>query len=183
MCEAAKIEDPKNCIEKDLRWKLAERLVATSGFVKSTRLSSLLLHIVQQTIHGKDRDLHEQLIGERVFGRPVGYDPRDDNIVRAHASRLRQKLEAYYREEGRDEPLRVLLPRGSYVPSFERADASPSVQPTVPSSEKCRLLKRCIFRQRQRRHPPVGPGLSGPLQRLHTFCFLFIPRGKGGMQW
>jgi len=31
-----------------------------------------------------------------VFGRTVGYDPRDDNIVRSHASRLRQRLDSYF---------------------------------------------------------------------------------------
>jgi len=122
-----------SCIETDPRWQLTERLIASPGLAKSARLSSLLLHIVQQTIDGKERELNEQRIGERVFGRPVGYDPRDDNIVRAHASRLRQKLETYFQEDGKEEPLRMSLPRGSYVPSFERQDGpSSGDQPDLP---------------------------------------------------
>jgi len=111
-------------LETDPRWKLAERLVLTPGLAKSPRLSSLLLHVVKQTLDGREIELNEQLIGERIFGRPVGYDPRDDNIVRAHASRLRQKLDTYYREEGKDDPLRVTMPRGSYVPIFERVEST-----------------------------------------------------------
>jgi hypothetical protein len=83
----------------------------------------LLLYIVRQSLSGNAEDLSEQLIGERVFGRPVGYDPRDDNIVRSHASRLRQRLELYFDEEGRAEPLRVTIPRGTYVPSFDRVES------------------------------------------------------------
>ena len=111
-------------LETDPRWKLAERLVHTPGLAKSPRLSSLLLHVVKQTLDGREAELNEQLIGERIFGRLVGYDPRDDNIVRAHASRLRQKLDVYYRDEGKNDPMRVTIPRGSYVPLFERVEST-----------------------------------------------------------
>lgn len=116
----------KSSLEKDPRWKLTERIVATPGFAKSARLSTFLLHIVRQFLSGNTEDLTEQLIGERIFGRPVGYDPRDDNIVRSHASRLRQRLELYFQEEGHAEPLRVTIPRGTYVPSFDRVENKPS---------------------------------------------------------
>jgi hypothetical protein len=68
--------------------------------------------------------LNERTIGEAVFERSPGYDPRDDNIVRSHASRLRLRLHEYFREEGASETLRVSIPRGSYVPVFEPADSS-----------------------------------------------------------
>jgi hypothetical protein len=117
---AVQQENLSGLTEKDPKWKLVERIVVAPGFAKSARLSSLLLYIVRQSIEGKDEDLNEQVIGEQVFGRPIGYDPRDDNIVRAHASRLRQRLEAYFQEDGRDELLRITIPRGSYAPIFER---------------------------------------------------------------
>ncbi len=121
-------------LEKDARWKLVERVVAAPGFAKSPRLSSLLLHLVRQSLQGRDEELNEQLIGERVFGRPIGYDPRDDNIVRVHVSRLRQRLEIYFREEAADESLQITIPRGSYVPCFARIDACPSGHATVSTS-------------------------------------------------
>ena len=119
--------------DKDQRWKLVERIAAAPGFAKSARLSSLLLYIVRQSLQGKDEELNEQFIGERVFGRPIGYDPRDDNIVRAHASRLRQRLEIYFREEGKEEALRITIPRGSYVPLFERTGPPLSSEPHSPA--------------------------------------------------
>jgi hypothetical protein len=130
----AQEEAPRSFVEKDPRWKLVERIVAAPGFAKSARLSTLLIHIVKQSLDGREEELNEQLIGERVFGRPVGYDPRDDNIVRSHASRLRQRLETYFREEGSTETLLLSIPRGSYVPQFERIETTPSVElyPAAP---------------------------------------------------
>lgn len=57
-------------------------------------------------------------MGTQVFGRPFGYNSNEDNIVRAHASRLRQKLDAYFANEGRAESVRIVIPKGSYVPCF-----------------------------------------------------------------
>ncbi len=134
---AVQNQNPDNGMAEDARWKLVERVVATPGFSKSPRLSSLLQHVVRQTLHGRDGELTEQLIGERIFGRPVGYDSRDDNIVRAHASRLRHRLDAYFGEQGKEEPLRVVIPRGSYVPYFERVSpASPAPHPIAITADR-----------------------------------------------
>ncbi len=61
-------------------------------------------------------ELTEQKIGERVFARPEGYKPGDDNIVRNYARLLRQRLDHYFAEEGQHERLRILVPRGAYIP-------------------------------------------------------------------
>ena len=119
-------------MENDPRWNLVQRIVKTHGFAKSERLSAFLLYISQQTIANNCESLTEQRIGEAVFGRPAAYDPRDDNIVRAHASRLRKRLEDYYHEDGREEQIRISVPRGSYVPVFESASAYAREASTVP---------------------------------------------------
>jgi hypothetical protein len=107
-------------LENDSRWQLIQRIVSAPHFVRSSRLSNFLLYVSKQTLLGRSTGLNEQRIGEIVFARPAGYDPRDDNIVRAHASRLRLRLEAYFQAEGAAEPLQVTIPRGGYVPVFER---------------------------------------------------------------
>jgi len=118
-------------LSRDPRWKLVERIIATPGFTKSARLSSLLLFVTRESLIGRHDELCEQIIGERVFGRSVGYDPRDDNIVRSHASRLRHRLDEYFREEAAAEPLRLTIPRGSYAPLFERVQSSPADEETL----------------------------------------------------
>jgi hypothetical protein len=124
-----------DALGRDPRWKLVERIVATPGFAKSARLSSLLLFVTRESLNGRMDELREQVIGERVFGRSVGYDPRDDNIVRSHASRLRQRLDTYFREEAAGEELRVTIPRGSYVPLFERVETSAAEEGLSPATD------------------------------------------------
>jgi hypothetical protein len=114
-------------LDEDPRWQLVQRIVASSGFMNSSRLSTFLLHVSKQSLIGEGGSLNERTIGEAVFERSPGYDPRDDNIVRSHASRLRLRLQDYFREEGASETLRVSIPRGSYVPVFEAADSDASL--------------------------------------------------------
>ena len=111
-------------LDEDPRWQLVQRIVASPGFLNSSRLSTFLLHVTRQTLIGEGGSLNERTIGEAVFERSPGYDPRDDNIVRSHASRLRLRLQDYFQEEGASEMLRVSIPRGSYVPVFEPADST-----------------------------------------------------------
>jgi hypothetical protein len=108
---------------QDPRWSLIQRIVATPDFVRSPRLVSFLLFVAERTLNGDKEEINEQSIGVGVFGRRAGYDSNDDNIVRAHASRLRQKLDAYFQTEGAGESLRVSVPKGSYVPTFYDAPA------------------------------------------------------------
>ena len=114
-------------LDEDPRWQLVQRIVASPGFLNSPRLSSFLLHVSKQSLIGEGGSLNERTIGEAVFERSPGYDPRDDNIVRSHASRLRLRLQDYFREEGALETLRVSIPRGSYAPVFEPADSDLSI--------------------------------------------------------
>lgn len=109
----------------DPRWQLVLRITASESFTRAARLSSFLLYVTHQALARHGANLNEQSIGEKVFARPLGYDSREDNIVRAHASRLRQRLESYFSGEGAHESLRVSIPRGSYVPLFERIPAEP----------------------------------------------------------
>ncbi len=103
----------------DPRWLLVERIVASQTFGKTTRSSQFLSFVCERTLTGRADEINEQNIGEHVFERSAGYDPGQDNIVRVQASRLRQKLEAYFHEEGASEALRVIIPKGGYTPQFE----------------------------------------------------------------
>jgi hypothetical protein len=111
--------------EGDPRWLLIQRIAASSGFVNAHRLTAFLRYVVKQSLAGQGANLNERSIGEVVFGRSREYDPRDDNIVRSHASRLRSRLEAYFEAEGAAEQWRVYIPRGNYIPVFEEIGPAP----------------------------------------------------------
>ena len=133
-------EEELPALSCDARWQLVQRIASSESFARASRLSTFLVYVTRQALAREGADLNEQSIGERVFGRPAGYDSREDNIVRAHASRLRQRLDVYFASEGAHESLRVTIPRGSYVPLFERAahavDAEPIVKILAASAEQ-----------------------------------------------
>lgn len=130
----------------DSRRDLVSRIVTSPTFAKSARLSSFLAFVCDLTFQGRAHEINEQRIGEAVFGRPPDYDPSIDGIVRTQASRLRQKLETYFNEEGASETLRLSIPRGGYVPVFGPAAGDP-VSPSPVS------LGSVI----------LGPAISGPV--------------------
>lgn len=115
-------------LDDDPRRQLVERIVASPSFAKSERLSSFLTCVCELARTGKLENINEQYIGATVFGRSPGYDPGADSIVRSHASRLRQRLQQYFAEEGSDEELLLTIPKGSYVPIFEPRNV-PVTQP------------------------------------------------------
>ncbi|MGO4212255.1 hypothetical protein AB4Y89_20700 [Terriglobus sp. 2YAB30_2] len=99
--------------------ELVSRIIASKDFHRSERLSSFLQHICELEIQGRVSEINEKDIGRTVFQLPTDYDPSIDGIVRSHASRLRRKLETYYQHEGREETIRLVIPRGAYQPRFE----------------------------------------------------------------
>ena len=120
----------------EARRALVRRVVESSAFAKSERLSTFLRCICDLSLSGRASEINEQKIGTTVFGRPQDYDSSVDGIVRPQASRLRQRLDLYFNGEGVNEPVRITLPRGSYVPVFEpnpgqSAYAEPASAPIV----------------------------------------------------
>ena len=78
------------------------------------------LHIFAKlALKGRESELNEQKIGQKVFGRTECFDSTVDGIVRTQASRLRQRLETHFKSDGANEPVLILIPRGGYVPLFE----------------------------------------------------------------
>ena len=123
---------PDPTLESDPRWQLVQRIVASQHLLKSARLQELLLYVCRCALQDRGGEISEQRIGERVFQRPVGYNPNEDNIVRAQARLLRQKLQAYFATEGNAEPLILTIPKGGYTPEFiERSDDLPAPPATL----------------------------------------------------
>ena len=106
--------------------KLLVERVASSRYVnRSARLRDLLVYLATRVLEEDVDEIHEQEVGNKVFGRPANYDTSSDNIVRVHASMLRKRLEQYFAEEGANEPLTIEIPKGNYAPVFrERGDAA-----------------------------------------------------------
>src|SRR5438132_3894005 len=96
------------------------RIETSSGFTRAGRLTRFLRYITEEAIAGRAEQLKEYTIAIEVFGRPPSYDPQIDSLVRVQASLLRTRLQQYYSSEGRDEPIRIEIPKGGYEPLFQR---------------------------------------------------------------
>ncbi len=91
-----------------------ERILASRCFEQATRSSKFLRYVVEQTLAGQGDRLKGYTIAIEVFGRPPDFDAQSDPLVRVEAGRLRRRLTEYYADEGRNDLVRLELPRGSY---------------------------------------------------------------------
>lgn len=99
---------------------------------RSPRAREFLSYVVTETLAGRAGSLSERTIARRALDRGADFDSRDDASVRVQASRVRKALDDYYATEGRDDVVRIALPRGSYVAVFERSAPAPRTAATVP---------------------------------------------------
>lgn len=137
--------------------ELVRRVVASPTFARCERLSTLLTYICDEKLKGRKVTLNEQRIGQAVFGRAPAYDSSVDGIVRTQASRLRQRLDLYFAQEGAGEPVRIVIPKGGYIPVFTphgtEQERTPELLPAaaVPPGAETRVL---VERTRSRAHLP-----------------------------
>src|SRR5215813_8487327 len=95
-----------------------ERILNTPPLVSSPSLSRFLRYVVEETVAGRSGAIKEYTLGLNVFDRGEEFNPRLDPIVRVQARNLRSRLEKYYETQGTEDPIRIELPKGTYVPLF-----------------------------------------------------------------
>jgi TolB-like protein len=99
------------------------RIGASAEFKNTPRLREFLQFITDEALAGREEQIKEYSIGISVYRRDTSYDPRLDSTVRVEASKLRSRLGLYYERSGEDDPVRVSVPKGGYVPQFENVAA------------------------------------------------------------
>ena len=105
-------------------------ILASDDFDASQRNRNFLSYVVDELLVGRGNRVKAYNIATSVFGRSEDFDPQVDSIVRIEASRLRRSLKHYYLMSGRDDPIRFILPKGTYVPTVE------TVNVTAPIANK-----------------------------------------------
>lgn len=119
-------EPPPNPVEEALA-----KVIAGSELASSPRLAAFLRFVVEETLAGRSDTLKGYTIAVEALGRPPSFDPQNDPIVRVEATRLRRALERYYVTAGAGDPLRITIPKGTYVPVFAAAEP-PAAEATAP---------------------------------------------------
>jgi hypothetical protein len=112
-----------------------ERILGSAQMVTSPSLSRFLRFIVEETLAGRSASIREYTLGVAVFDRGEDFNPRLDPIVRVQARNLRARMAKYYEGPGADDPIRIELPKGTYVPVFHKrvVDAEPEAVADPPA--------------------------------------------------
>ncbi|OQX15443.1 MAG: hypothetical protein BWK73_06795 [Thiothrix lacustris] len=111
--------DEKERVQKELHQILASRLLENKK-----QACNFLTYIVEETLAGRGEKITQYGIALEALGKPADFCPTDSPAVRVEAGRVRKLLEEYYASEGSQRQYRIILPSGSYQPSFERVQPS-----------------------------------------------------------
>lgn len=105
-----------------------ERVLQSKTFRNAPSSRRLLKYLSDHAAAGDAAQLKEYTIGVDAFSKPPEYDPRVDSTVRIQIGRLRQKLSEYYRDEDKDTPVVLDLPKGGFSLICESRQSGPTVE-------------------------------------------------------
>jgi adenylate cyclase len=127
-------------ISDDAARDALRRILDSPNFAVSERNRRFLSYVVEETLAGRSDRIKAYTIAVDVFNRDRSFDAASDPLIRIEAGRLRRGLEHYYLTAGRDDPVRITIPKGGYVPEFiaapppEDPEAEPAAQEIAAGS-------------------------------------------------
>jgi adenylate cyclase len=102
-----------------------ERILNSPEFKATDAQRAFLRYVVEKTLAGHADAIKGYTVATEVFGRHEDFDQATDPIVSIQANKLRRALERYYLVGGQNDPVRIEIPKGSYVPLFQKQAPSP----------------------------------------------------------
>ena len=115
------------------------RVLASDLFAHADRLKSFLTYIVDETLAGRGDAIRGKTIAMDVYGRDPISSGKPENVVRVDARRLRRRLVEYYANEGKNDPIRIWVDRGAYVPRME-------IRKDTPSEKRVYFSRKTLIR-------------------------------------
>jgi hypothetical protein len=106
---------------EDIRAQV-DRILTSLSFRIPERSQKLLRYVVEETLAGRADRIKAYSIATIAFGRDSSFDPQSDPVVRIEAGHLRRALERYYLTAGQQDPIRITIPTGGYVPCFSQGN-------------------------------------------------------------
>ncbi len=105
------VNDQPSLNEADIRRQL-ERILAYPELQASGSRRDMLRHIVEEALAGRSSQIKATTIAMAVFERGPDFDQQSDPVVRLEARKLRRDLDNYYAGAGREDPIRIAVPKG-----------------------------------------------------------------------
>jgi len=109
-----------------------QRILDSPDFQATERQREFLRFVVTETLGGRHEEIKGYTVATLVFGRNEDFDQATDPIVSIQANQLRRALERYYLIAGSQDPIRIDIPKGTYVPTFHEQTQVESDE-TAPS--------------------------------------------------
>lgn len=122
-----------------------EQIVASPQLASCPSLCRFLRYVVGESLAGRGGQIKEYCLGVEVFDRGDDFDPCIDPIVRVQARNLRARMARYYDGPGANEPVRIDLPKRTYVPVFTARAQDGFVSP--PEKRRKGALRGRDFQQ------------------------------------
>lgn len=132
----------------------AELESAVEALARWPRLSHLLQYMGEKVFSGESDQINEYNIATDVLGRSkTVFNAAEDAIARVETHRLRKRLAAFYETEGREHPIQMTLPPGSYVPVFVRKPDQIPLAASLEHTSATPETASAIERQSQAERP------------------------------
>jgi len=106
-----------------------KRLIDSAELEHSQRLQDFLRYIVEESLAGRSSRIKGITIAQAVYAADKSFDPESNSIVRVEAGRLRRRLKEYYQSTGRQDPILIEIPKGSYAPTFTANHTDSNFEP------------------------------------------------------
>jgi len=112
-------------ISSEEKRQAISRVLSSRALGRSEQLRAFLRYVCEAELEGRSHEVNEYALGVYVLRRPEGYSPAEDSCVRSRAYELRNRLRTYYEAESPDDPIRIEIDKGGYIPRFERVSGVP----------------------------------------------------------
>jgi hypothetical protein len=99
--------------------QILEKILQSNEFQGSDNYHKLLKYLTDKSMSGVSPK--ESTIAFEVFDKDISSESLDSSSVRVYIHNLRQKLDSYYLNEGKNDDIRLKIPKGHYLVKFESA--------------------------------------------------------------
>ena len=111
------------------------RILTSSEFKATDVQKSFLKFVVETALAGRSHEIKGYTVATQVFGRGEDFNQTTDPIVSIQANKLRRAIERYYLVTGQNDPIRIDIPKGTYVPIFKNNSDVSSKEPYINSQK------------------------------------------------
>jgi len=96
-----------------------EHILASGYFARvHQEMRDFLGFVVGKKLLGRESEIKEVTVAVHVFHETADYDSAESARIRVAAASLRERLSRYYADEGKGDPMQIIVPIGTYVPQI-----------------------------------------------------------------